>query len=471
MDHIVHRVLQFDRFVLDLTRGCLRTGDQDIDLRPKAFEVLHYLAENAGRLVPKQELYEAVWPDVTVSEGSLVQCIRDLRHKLGDDDHRLIKTMSRRGYLLDAIVSAQAPQSSLDGLAVKPPEGPQNVATEPHVPHDVPRPIPAHKLPIRRAVAAGLVCVALAASYLLGWPASVPNPGRVSLAENAAVTLQPRPNFKDCENCPEMVALPAGEFMMGSPEGERGRQEAEGLPRRVVIARPIAIGRFEVTLDQFSAFVAETGMMMGNQCHAIVGSNDSTVVWGPPEASFGQPGFAVTGTHPAVCINWHEAQAYVAWLRRRTSKPYRLPTEAEWEYAARAGTKTTYSFGNDETALCAYGRFADLDSPFAWRGSCRGEAVTYGTIPVGKLKPNPWGIFDMHGNAWEWVEDCWTSHASEIPTDGSAFLRPGNCEMGVVRGGNWAAPFRRLRSATRLPMMAASHYHHNGFRVALSLSD
>jgi len=123
MDHIAHRVLRFDRFVLDLTRGCLRAGDEDIDLRPKAFEVLCYLAANAGRLVPKQELYDAVWPNVTVSDGSLVQCIRELRHKLGDDHHRLIKTMSRRGYLLDAAVSAQEPQSLSDGSAATPPEG------------------------------------------------------------------------------------------------------------------------------------------------------------------------------------------------------------------------------------------------------------------------------------------------------------------------------------------------------------
>src|SRR5712691_11149331 len=137
MDHIVHRVLRFDRFALDLARGCLRVGDQDIDLRPKAFEVLRYLAENAGRLVSKQELYDAVWPNVTVCDGSLVQCIRELRHKLGDDHHRLIKTMSRRGYLLDIAISAQEPQSLSDGPAATPPEGAQTPATKPEVPHRV----------------------------------------------------------------------------------------------------------------------------------------------------------------------------------------------------------------------------------------------------------------------------------------------------------------------------------------------
>jgi formylglycine-generating enzyme required for sulfatase activity len=267
-----------------------------------------------------------------------------------------------------------------------------------------------------------------------------------------------------------MVALPAGEFMMGSPKDEPGRQAVEGLPRRVVIPKPIAIGKFEVTVEQFSTFVKETGLTAGNLCHVLIEIeiSRSQGVWGPPEASYRQPGFEVTGSQPVVCISLHEAQAYAMWLRRRTGKPYRLPTEAEWEYAARANTSTTYSFGNDETALCAYARFADLSSPFGWAGSCRSDSASYGPLPVGTLKPNQWGIFDMHGNAWEWVEDCWTPDASKIPTDGSAYSRPGSCEMGVMRGGGWAAPRSKLRSATRWPVKASSHHHHLGFRVALS---
>jgi DNA-binding winged helix-turn-helix (wHTH) protein len=120
---VVHGVLRFDRFALDLTRGCLRVGDEDIELRPKAFEVLRYLAQNAGRLVAKQD--DAVWPNVIVSDGSIAQCIRELRSKLGDGNHSLIKTVSRRGYLLDATVLVGAPQRPPDGLAVMPPEAPQ----------------------------------------------------------------------------------------------------------------------------------------------------------------------------------------------------------------------------------------------------------------------------------------------------------------------------------------------------------
>jgi hypothetical protein len=193
MDNIVHRVLRFDRFALDLSRACLRAGDQEIELRPKTYEVLHYLVENAGRLVSKQELFEAVWLNVSVCDDSLVQCIR--------------------------------------------------------------------------------------------------------------------------------------------------------------------------------------------------------------------------------------------------------------------------------------ARFADLGSRLGWGNTCRSDTTAYGPLPVGSFKPNPWGIFDMHGNSWEWVEDCWTPIASEIPTDGSAFSRLGNCEVGVMRGGSWAAGRGKVRSATRAPVKAAAHYHHIGFRVALSLAE
>jgi formylglycine-generating enzyme required for sulfatase activity/DNA-binding winged helix-turn-helix (wHTH) protein len=465
MEQIVHRVLLFDRFALDLARGCLRDSNREIDLRPKTFEVLCYLADNAGQLVSKQALFEAVWPGVAVCDDSIVQCIRELRQKLGDEDRRLIKTVSRRGYVLDAAVSAQA-GPSLGQSAMPVAEVPQTLGPAPDLLRwRAPRTIAASRMLVWAAVTAILLS---AASFLVGrLPALVANPGFVRPVGSASAA-----HFKDCADCPEMVALPIGEFVMGSPKDERGRRGSEGFLRRVVIPKRIAIGKFEVTVDQFSAFATETGMAVGDTCHMIVrfdGGGRSP--WGPPQASFRQPGFEVSGSQPVVCISWHEAQAYGAWLSRRTGKPYRLPTEAEWEYAARAGTSTMYSFGDDETALCRYARFADLASSFEWRGGCRSDTVAYGPVPVGSFKPNPWGIFDMHGNAWEWVEDCWTPNASDMPTDGSAFSRPGGCEVGVMRGGSWAAPYTKLRSATRWPTRATSHFHHLGFRVALSLGD
>jgi formylglycine-generating enzyme required for sulfatase activity len=468
MDHIVRQVLRFDRFALDLTRGCLRAGDEEIDLRPKTFEVLCYFSQNAGRLLTKQEIFEAVWPSVSVCDDSLVQCIRELRRKLGDEERRLIKTVSRRGYLMDAAVSIETSQSSSEGSAAKLAEAAQKPARGLVVLHRALRAIPARKLRIWGA-AAVVMYLALGIIYLFGLPVLAPNQ---ALVENVTGEPHTRPTFRDCADCPEMVALPAGEFMMGSPESEPWRQPSEGLPRRVVLKKSIAIGRFEVTVDQFSAFVAETRLAAGDRCRTIIGDTGEAgkrFVLGPPQASFQLPGFAVTGAYPALCISWHDAQEYAAWLRRRTGKPYRLPTEAEWEYAARAGTRTMYSFGGDPAGLCAHGRFVDYNSSFPWRSGCGSD--TGSAIPVGQLKPNPWGIYDMHGNAWEWVEDCWTTNASEIPADGTAFSRAASCDLGVVRGGSWANAPSQQRSATRRWMERSVHLNHIGFRVALSIGE
>jgi formylglycine-generating enzyme required for sulfatase activity len=447
LDVAAPRVLYFDKFSLDLARGCLRAGDQDIELRPKAFEVLKYLAANAGRLVTKQELYEAVWPNVIVSDDSIAQCIRELRGKLADDDHCLIKTVSRRGYLLDATVTPSALQQMPVTAAAM---------AAPQVAH----PGPIHAPRTWLAVLTFFFGAVWGATFLLGGT-SLTGP-RQGLSEQQTV-------FQDCETCPEMVVLPAGDFMMGSLASEVGRVDVEGLPRRVVIPKRIAIGKFEVTVEQMSIFMTETGMNIGGTCRRLVNPERSPPTWSAPDASLENPGFEITPSHPAVCISWHEAQSYVAWLQRRTGKPYRLPTEAEWEYAARAGTATRYSFGNDESALCIHARFADLNSQFAWHDACRSELVAYGAAPVGSLKPNRWGVFDMHGNVWEWVEDCWTPNPLEIPVDGSAFSRPGNCEIGVMRGGSFSSSSLMVRSAIRSPMRTAQHFFNTGLRVALTL--
>jgi sulfatase modifying factor 1 len=467
LDQVVHTILRFDCFALDLTRGSLRKGEQDIDLRPKAFEVLRHLAQNAGRLISKQELYDSVWPQIAVSDDSLVQCISELRSKLGDDGRRLIKTVPRRGYMLDTELLGPAATDASAQFASPASERSRNLAELPSVATSR-----GHARVLREprmwlGIVLGVTCVALGAMYLV--PYAIED--HAGLAKNAHARTLTRPSFKDCEDCPEMVALPAGAFMMGAPEDERYRQEVEGLPRRVTIGKPVAISKFEVTNDQFSAFATETGMAVGNSCKIIVGFDGDYAVFGQPEASFREPGFEATGVHPVVCVSWHEAQAYVAWLRRRTGKPYRLPTEAEWEYAARADTTTMYSFGSDETQLCAYARFADLDSQFGYRTSCRSNNAAYGPRPVGQFKPNAWGLFDMHGNVWEWVEDCWTPIASEIPTDGSAFTRAGKCETGVLRGGSYASGARRLRSAMRLSAPVTVHYQTYGFRVAVTIDD
>jgi formylglycine-generating enzyme required for sulfatase activity len=458
MDRVVPRILRFDRFALDLRRGFLRAGGEDIELRPKAFEVLCYLVENAGRLISQEELHEAVWGNVAVSNDSIVQCIRELRSKLGDPEHRLIKTVARRGYVLDAVVSEQEASSpSRDSTAV-PAEGreAERVATQWR------RMIP------RLGASLALIVVVLAVGVWTGIHEFSRAHARID-QNTAGGNAPPRAVFRDCPECPEMIALPAGEFMMGSSASEFGHQDIEGPPRHVAIARRFALGKFKVTVDQFARFVAETGMTVSNTCRVMVEVDRDKPLWGTEEASFRHPGFDTAGSHPVVCVSWYEAQAYATWLQRRTGRPYRLLTESEWEYAARAGTQTRYSFGDDETQLCAYARFADLGSRFGWHDACRGASPAYGTVPVGSLKPNSWGLFDMHGNAWEWVQDCWTPNAADIPVDGSAFTRRNGCEEAVIRGGSFASPSRKVRSATRGPSPTSVHNYNNGFRVALSL--
>jgi formylglycine-generating enzyme required for sulfatase activity len=460
MDQMAHTILRFDRFTLDVTRGCLQDSEQDISLRPKAFEVLRYLTENAGRLISKQELFDAVWPRVTVSDDSLVQCIRELREKLGDTDHRLIKTVPRRGYLLDASVSSDLAMPAVAAAKL-----------QADVSEQTPRPARV-RMPYVVSIVAALVIgtLGIATYWLSEWFGSDEQPVEASSSASAETVHAPV-TFRDCPGCPEMIALPAGNFTMGSPADERGRSNVEGAPRAVTIRKPFALGRFEVTVGEFSAFVEETGMAVGNACRLIEKIDGDAVGWSEPKASFMQPSYDASAAHPAGCISWHDAQAYVAWLRRRTGKPYRLPTEAEWEYAARAATAKTFSFGDDETQLCTHARFADLNTPFAWRASCRSETATYGPRPVGSFSANAWGLFDIHGNVWEWVEDCWTPIAAEIPTDGSAFTRAGGCEVGVLRGGSWASGPTRLRSAARLPQRVGRRDENMGFRVALSLND
>src|SRR5262249_29433803 len=160
------------------------------------------------------------------------------------------------------------------------------------------------------------------------------------VSASVASPLRAFATFKDCDACPEMVEVPPGEFLMGSPDSEVGHTSVEGPQRRVRIPHWFALGRTEVTVEQFSAFITQTVIEVSSSCQVGVQLNGGDVVWGEAKASFREPGFEITGSHPATCINWHDAEAYAAWLSRRTGKAYRLPTEAEWEYAARAGSST-----------------------------------------------------------------------------------------------------------------------------------
>ena len=281
----------------------------------------------------------------------------------------------------------------------------------------------------------------------------------------AEADLRPGRVFRDCDACPEMVVMPAGSFLMGSPPGEAGRNADEGPQRRVTIARPFAVGKFEVTRGEFATFVRESGRSIGDRCDTGEGG-----LWlERAGGSFRNPRYAQDDRHPAVCVSWEDATAFVAWVSRKTGKAYRLLTEAEWEYAARAGTTTRYHFGDGERDLCTYGNVADLTAKGKYKrvdwtiANCRDGYLN--TAPVGSFRSNAFGLHDLHGNVLEWVQDCWNDNYSGAPSDGSAWST-GDCSRRVRRGGSWAYGFPEvLRSASRYAGSPDDRFDDIGFRV------
>jgi formylglycine-generating enzyme required for sulfatase activity len=249
--------------------------------------------------------------------------------------------------------------------------------------------------------------------------------------------LNPGDPFRECDkDCPWMIVIPAGTFTMGSPEGETGRRAREGPQHEVTIAKRFAVSKFEVTWDEWGACVKY------GDCPHI-----SDSAWG-------------YGTRPVINVTWEQVNQYVAWLSRMTGQPYRLLTEAEWEYAARAGTKTAYPWGNE------------IGNGNANCSGCGSQwADEEKTAPVGLFPANAFGLHDMHGNVWEWVKDCYQSNYNGAPTDGSPLITP-DCPNHVVRGGSWAVwqfP-QSARSASRDNYKKDQQRAYVGFRVARTLA-
>ena len=220
--------------------------------------------------------------------------------------------------------------------------------------------------------------------------------------------------------CPDLVRLPPGQFLMGSPHDENGRLDVEGPQHLVTIERPFAIGRHPVTVDQFAAFVADSDYGAATTCRQWTGAD-----WEERPGSFRSPGFAQAGDHPVVCVSWEDAQAYVRWLSSRTGLSVRLPSEAEWEYAARAGTTTPYWWGTS----IAPGQ-ANFKASAAGDADCSGAHWRQHTVSVRSFEPNPWGIHQVHGNVWEWIEDGWSPSYANAPLDGSARLEAASGKRG-----------------------------------------
>lgn len=280
--------------------------------------------------------------------------------------------------------------------------------------------------------------------------------------------------FQDCPDCPRMVVIPAGEFSMGSPASEAGRDTDEGPVHRVSIGQPFALGRNEVTVAQFRRFVDEAGYKSeaernvgGQGCRAF----DKSGKWDWQSGrSWRDPGFAQSDAQPVVCISWNDARAYVEWLSRKTEKRYRLPAEAEWEYAARAGTTTARYWGENADEACAYANVADQTTHEgrSWSNKHNCNDGHWFPAPVGSYKPNRFGLYDMLGNVWEWTEDCGNGSYTGAPSDGSAWLT-GNCSQRVDRGGSWNNFPRVVRSALRLRLTSDDRSFDLGFRVARTL--
>ena len=262
-----------------------------------------------------------------------------------------------------------------------------------------------------------------------------------ALGRDAAAAPPPEPDpglevgdvFRDCADCPEMVVVPSGSFMMGSPPSEEGRWDDEGPVHRVSIPSAFAVGVYEVTFEEWDACVS------AGDCG---GYRPSDWGWG-------------RGKRPVINVSWEDAQAYVAWLSGETSETYRLLSEAEWEYVARAGTTTRYHWGD------AIGRnLANCDG-------CGSRWDSEGTSPAGVFGANAFGLHDVHGNVWEWVEDCWNSSYAGAPNDGSVWSS-GDCSRHVLRGGSWYYYPRGLRAASR--GSAGNRHKSTGFRVARTVT-
>lgn len=268
--------------------------------------------------------------------------------------------------------------------------------------------------------------------------------------------------LRECERCPELTVVGPGSFEMGSSPGAPGHDVSEtrsGKPFTVSLTRPFAIGRFEISNGEWNACVkdSEKNKVQGG-CSGL-------------RTSAGQPGFE---RQPVAGVTWHDAQAYVTWLNVATKQPkprYRLPTEAEWEFAARAGTGTAYSFGDDEAGLCTHAHGADANiGSLVWVNLACTEPGSAGrsTAQTGSFKPNPWGLFDMHGNVAEWVADCWQDTYDGAATDGSA-VKSEDCRRRVIRGGSWRSGPSALRSAARNNAPPGVARATLGFRVARDL--
>jgi len=280
--------------------------------------------------------------------------------------------------------------------------------------------------------------------------------------------------IKDCAECPELVVVPAGGFTMGSSAQEQALANAAGAsaevtaresPQHYVRVPSFAAGRYAVTKGEFAAFVRSSGYRteaeQGDGCNMWTGKEgkkDAVYNWR-------NVAFAQGDDHPVVCVSWNDAQAYIQWLNRISGKSYRLLSEAEREYAARGGTQTAFWWGDSITTSQA-----NYNGNGSYNGSPKGQ-YRQATVPVNSFSANPFGLYNVHGNVWEWTQDCWHENYDGAPTDGSAWTTGCSGNYRVRRGGSLIAGPAILRSAGQNWNFPGSRYSNGGFRVARTLSN
>lgn len=291
----------------------------------------------------------------------------------------------------------------------------------------------------------------------------------VSAASAAEVSVSPGAVFQDCADCPEMVVIPPGSFTMGY-DGGVSEERYEGPVRDVTIDYAFALASKEVTQGEYAQFVASTGHVSGTGCAIWNGET-----WHHTEgADWRDPGYGRDPypNEPVACVTWRDVKAFTLWMTAKTGKPYRLPSEAEWEYASRAGIEGPYAWGDDPNGGCDVANHYDVSGtnpnlPHVPVTCDDGFAMV---APVGSLKPNGFGLYDMIGNVWEWVEDCYLVPIPLEPTDGSPVQVPGQCDRRAVKGGAWSSSlsWQRPTFRGRDPEDRISHIF--GFRLARDLT-
>ena len=273
---------------------------------------------------------------------------------------------------------------------------------------------------------------------------------------------KPGDTIKDCSDCPELVVVPPGSFIMGSPPAEARRGYGEGPQRQVVINYYFAMGRTHITKKQFAAFVTDTNYVSQGGCLSFGGGGG---LW--KKRSWQNPGFPQDDNHPVTCVSWLDAKAYASWLTRKTGKQYRLPSEAEWEYAAKAGTVISRYWGENADLACNFANVADISArnkvaDISWDTHNCNDGYAY-TSPVGIFKPNNFGLYDMLGNLWQWVEDSAHDNYEGAPTDGGVWQ--GKSTRRMLRGGSWSCKTSLVRSSSRLRLEESTKDQWSGFRV------